>query len=478
MWRMAGREEQDAVAAIVAATVRNGEQALVLVPEKRSLGSMVDLLSRLLPTGRTVAPYHGGLGRRRAAVHEAARTGAVDVVVGTRTAAFLGLARPGSICVVDEPNGAHRAEPGHEGIPVHVREVALQRARLERTAVFFLSPYPSLVLYAPEVRRREGVRELPASRPARWPAVRIVDMRGSGAVLSSTLLEACRRQTEQGGRTALVVGRLGYATAVACTHCGEIKRCPDCGSPLVLKGKHGPLSCTRCGHRQRMGPCARCGSDRVGPAGLGVQRVRDEISDALGTSVGLITADERDREDASVIVGTAPRILDRGWDAVMLPDADASLAAGGTGAAERSFRLFYRAAESATGLLLLQTRRPEHHALRAGVRGDYEAFAAAELPRLRSLAYPPFGHLASLTLQGPEAAVFRAVESRLRPALGPGVEMSSPVPAGRTGEVNVWRVLLRSRARSAVALAAAGAARTVARTHGLAVRVEVDPEEV
>jgi primosomal protein N' (replication factor Y) len=478
LWRTSGREVQEAVAAVVGAALRDGNQALVLAPEVRSVERLVDHLRRVLPAGHTLAPYHGGLGRGRTAVYEAAHGGAVDVVVGTRTAALLGLARPGAICVVDEPNSAHRAEAGHEGLPVHVRDVALERARLERAPVFFPSPFPSLKLYAAEVHRRERVRELPASRPGRWPTVRIVDMRGSGATLGSTLLEACRRCTERGGRTGLVLKRLGYASAVSCSHCGTIRRCPDCDLPLVLQGRGGPLVCTCCGHRERLGPCVGCGSERVRPTGLGVERVRDELSDALGVRVGLITADQRQHKDAPVVVGTAPRILDGEWDAVILPEADAFLAASGVGAVERAFRLFFAAAERARGLLLVQTRVPEHYALRAGVRGDYEAFATAELPRLRSLAYPPFGHVASLTLGGSGAAVFSAVESRLRPALGPEVEMSPPVPVKRPGEGTVWRVLLRSRERLAVARAAAGAARAMAGMRGLTVRVEVDPEEV
>jgi primosomal protein N' (replication factor Y) len=439
---------------------------------------LAGLLRLVLPAGHTVAAYHAGLGRGRAAVHEAAREGTVDVVVGTRTAALLGLARPGSISVVDEPNDAHRADPGHEGLPVHVRDVALQRARLERAAVFFLSPYPSLKLYAAEVRGRERLRELPSSQPGRWPAARIVDMRGSGAALSSNLLEACCRCTARGGRTGVVLKRLGYATAVSCSHCGAIKRCPECDLPLAMHGRKGPLVCTRCGYTEKVGPCARCGSDRVRPTGLGVERVRDELSDFLGVRAGLITAKEQEHADARVVVGTAPRMLDREWDAVILPDADAFLAENGIGAVERSFRLFYRAAEAARRLLLVQTRLPEHHALRAGVRADYESFAAAELARLRSLGYPPFGHIASLTFEGPAAAVTGAVESHLRPALGAGVEMSPPVPSRRPGEGTAWRVLLRSRGRSVVARAATLAARAAARTHGLTVRVEVDPEEV
>jgi primosomal protein N' (replication factor Y) len=179
-----------------------------------------------------------------------------------------------------------------------------------------------------------------------------------------------------------------------------------------------------------------------------------------------------------VVVGTAPRILEGEWDAVILPDADAFLAANGIGAVERAFRLFYGSAEAARKLLLIQTRVPEHYALRTAVRGDYEAFAAAELPRLRALGYPPFAYAASLTFEGSEAALSGAVESRLRPALGAGVELSGPVLLGRTGERPAWRVLLRAGRRHQVARAATLAARIAARTRGLEVRVVVDPEEV
>jgi primosomal protein N' (replication factor Y) (superfamily II helicase) len=478
LWRTTGREEHAAVAAIVLATLEGGKQALVLAPEVDSVEGLVDFVRQALPEGYTVAPYHGGLGRGRAAVHEAAGRGTVDVVVGTRTAALLGLARPGSICVVDEPNGAHRAEPGHEGLPVHVRDVTLERARHERTATFFLSPCPSLRIYASRILGRERIRELPAGTPGTWPAVRIVDMRGSGAVFSPTLERACRWCMEAGGRTGVVLKRLGYATSVACSHCGKVKNCPNCDLPLVMHGRDGPLACARCGYSEESGPCTECGSNRVRKTGLGVERVRAELSDLLGVQVGLVTAQERIHIDAPVVVGTAPRLLDGEWDAVILPDADAFLAGSGIDVVERAFRLFYGAAGAARKLLLVQTHLPEHYALRTGVRGDYEAFAAAELPRLRELGYPPFGHAASLTFEGTATALLGAVESHLRPALEDGVEMSGPVLLRRNGETAAWRVLVRARRRPSVARAATLAARISARTRGLEVRVDVDPEEV
>ena len=479
LWRMPTGEQREAIAAVARLTLDAGERTLVLVPEIESAERLVSYLSSTLPSGHAVASYHSGLGKDRAVLHQAARAGEVDVLVGTRTAALLPLAGLGTICVADEPNEAHRAAPGYEGLPIHVRDVALERGRIEGAGVVCLSPFPSLALYARKYTGRARVRELRAREVPSWPTVRILDLRGSGALLSSDLLDACRRLLDDGGRVGVVASRLGYATALTCNRCGRVRSCPTCDIPLTLHDSTDYLVCGRCGFRERTSQgCRTCGAHRASPTGLGVERLREELSAALGEQVGLITADQRYLQDAPLVVGTARSILDSEWDAVVLPDADDLFLGSGINAAERAFRLVYGAAEATLGVLLVQTRLPEHHALQTAARGDYPAFAAAELPRLRALGYPPFVHLASLILEGPEDAVKLAVESRLRPALEPGIDMSAPVPLRSAGGPPAWRVLLRSGDRAAAASAGALAARSAAQTRGLKVRVEVDPEEV
>ena len=477
VWRVPTSEAAAAAAALARAAVERGEQAIVLAPEIDRAERLVEVLRRALPAGTKVAPYHSRLGRTRAALYEAARAGAVDVIVGTRSAALLPLARLGMICVVDEPNEGHRADPGFEGFPMHVRDVAFARARIEGSGAFCLSPFPSLRLYAGVGRR--SVRELSARTPARWPSIRIVDTRGSGASLSATALDACLGILEPGGSVGVVANRLGFATAVTCNGCGTVRACPDCELPLTLNDRTGLLFCGRCGHRERMADrCRVCGSDRASPVGLGVAGVRAELSARLGGPIGLLTASESEAVNEPVVVGTSRYILAKRWDAVFLPEVDSLLFGSGTTALERAFRLVYGAAEASGELLVVQTRLPRHHALRDAARGDYPAFAAAELPRLRALGYPPFSHLASVTLEGQGRAVRGAVESRLRPALEPAVELSGPVPVAPAGAAPSWRVLLRSPDRSAVASAATSAARLFAQRRGPKARVVVDPEEV
>lgn len=475
--RVPSKDTFSEVAALSRSAVEQGRQVLVLVPERETAERLAGCLRRELRTGYSVAAYHSAVGRNRGVIYRCAAKGEVDVLIGTRTAALLPMRRLGAICVVDEPNEAHRAEPGYEGLPLHVREICLKRGELEGAGVLFLSPAPSLRLFA----SKDRVRELPARLPEDWPAVRIVDMRGSGAALSSTLIEACRHHIQDGKRVGVLVNRTGYATAVACTSCGAVRSCPVCDIPLVPYDESRRLVCPRCAYAEEAPrTCSACGSERMSPTGLAVERAREVLSEALGEPVGLVTARESRRSDAPVVVGTARYILGRDWDVVMIPDNDGLLLGSGVGAVERAFRRLYFAAEAAAEYLYVQTRVPEHYALRAAVRADYPGFASAELPRLLSLGYPPFAHLADVTLEGAEEVVRRAVESGLRSGLETGVRMTGPVPVSRTGDSPaIWRVLLRGRERAPVARGGALAARLATGTRGgMKVRVGIDPEEV
>jgi primosomal protein N' (replication factor Y) (superfamily II helicase) len=281
----------------------------------------------------------------------------------------------------------------------------------------------------------------------------------------------------------VLVNLLGHGAFLSCQRCGFVWRCPEgCDLPLRPRGATGSLHCSRCGRTELVPKgCPDCGSDRLGTTGRTVERVRRELEEALRVEVGLWTAGGREREEASVVVGTARCVLEEEWDLVAVPDAD-SLLLGGTGSVERGFRTLHEAASVSRERLLVQTRSPEGDVLRAVLRGDYEAFAAAELPKRKNLRYPPHAYLAEVVLEGPEETVRRAVESRLRPALGGLVEMLGPAPSPGDGGRTSWRLLLRSRRHVALTRAAALIARLAAedrgRRHGLDARINMDPEEV
>jgi primosomal protein N' (replication factor Y) len=479
VWRVPTDGVGACAAAVARASASRGQVALVLAPEVADVERLAESFVGLLPAGLAVAACHGGMNvRLRAAVHGAFRRGEVDVLVGTRAAALLPGGDLGAIVVVDEPNGAHRAEPGHEGVPLHVREVSRQRARSEGAVAVLISPTPSLRLWDPV----SGARRLPPRAPSRWPSARLVDVRGTGAHFSSALLDDCGEAVRSGGRVGVLVNRLGQAASLTCTRCGHVPLCPRCSLPLSPFGKDGAayLLCRRCGRREGLPQrCSACGSDRVFGTGQAVEGVRDGLAEALSVEVGLLTAGTREAVGSPVVVGTARYLASEGWDLVAVPDADDLLFGGGPDPVEAGFRALYRAAEASRGRVVAQTRNPDHYALLAALRGDYEAFVEAHLPRRRPLGYPPQGHLAEVeaTCSGGPRRALRAVESALREDLrGSELAWTGPMPATDAGGREALRLLLRGSGLAEVAGAAARLGRTLAK-EGMRVRITVDPEE-
>jgi primosomal protein N' (replication factor Y) len=230
--------------------------------------------------------------------------------------------------------------------------------------------------------------------------------------------------------------------------------------------------------------CPACESERLSGLGLTVERAREELAAALDIEVGVSAADVN--KGVPIVVGTARHILKWEWDLTVIPDAD-SLLFGGAGSVEKGFRFLYEVAEVSRRRLLVQSRSPENQVLREALRGNYGTFAAKELSKRRALKYPPYAHLAEVTLEGSEETVRSALESRLRPTLQNGVELLDPVPLvvppplAEGGKRRVWRALLRGRKRSAVAEAASLVARFASETPAndkLKVCINMDPEEV
>lgn len=462
--------------------LRSGGSFMVLVPEVSGVEEVAGRLASSFPEGTRIGVYHSGIGDERGEVWRAASEGGLDVLVGTRSAAMIPLRGLGGACVVDEPNPSHRAGPGHEGVPTHAREVMTERSRIEGCGVLFLSPHPSLRLHAATLSGRVG--ELPPVDHDGWPRIRLVDMRGTGAYLSRTLLETCREALERGGKVGVLVDRTGRSASVVCSGCGGTRTCTSCGASLTASSHKGgcgvePGACPRCGEGGGEA-CASCGSLRTTVAsGMTVEGLAARLSEKVGVKVGTLTADRSEDEDVPFVVGTPARLLARSWDVVAVPDADAVLYGGRTGASERAFRVLFDAAEASVRSLVVQTRNPENATLRAAVRGDYLAFASEELPRLQSLGYPPFGHTARIAVRGTESEARRAVESGVSRAGVPGVKSSGIVAGNGPGDEEGWLVLLRSNERGAVASVAtciaAEAAKSPRRTR---VTVEIDPEEI
>jgi primosomal protein N' (replication factor Y) len=143
-------------------------------------------------------------------------------------------------------------------------------------------------------------------------------------------------------------------------------------------------------------------------------------------------------------------------------DADVGLLLPDFRAEERTFQLLTQVAGRAgradlRGEVMLQTRNPDHSAIRYATDHDYAGFAEEALAERRQFGYPPFGRVAGVEFRGPERGrTERLAENwtqRLRNHAGP-VQVLGPEPAfiERVKKQFRFRTLLKTRSARAGAL--------------------------
>ncbi len=375
----------DLIAVVEAAVATGRAPVLVLVP---NLGWAERLRARLARRGIAAA----GSWAQAAA--------GWPVVVGSRGAAFAPAPRLGAAVVLDAHDEAYREERAPR---FDASLVVAERAARDGAPCVFTSATPTAV-QAHEYRVLEVSRDLERSG---WPMLHVIDRRGADPRTGLYSEELVRVARSTKGRVVAVFNRRGRARLLACQRCGELVRCEVCGS--AMGETDGRLSCAACG-AGRPSVCAACGHLGLKTLRVGVSRVREELEALLGTEVAEVSGADSPVPDSRVLVGTEA-VLHRIRSAALVAfvDFDLHLLAPRLSAGEESLALLARAGRlvggrgaERSGLVVVQTRVPDHEVLTAATAGNPGPLTDRELALRRELALPPFRALAELS--GPGAA--------------------------------------------------------------------------
>ncbi|HQT72970.1 MAG TPA: primosomal protein N' [Acidiphilium sp.] len=439
----------------IAACLREGRQALVLVPE---IALSAQFAARFAARfGATPALWHSGLtpATRRANYHAVA-SGAARLVLGARSALFLPFADPGLIVVDEEHEAAYKQE---DGVTYHARDMAVVRGRIAGCAVILASATPSLESAVnAETGRYRHITLAARHGGATLPAIEAIDLRAApparGRFLSPVLAGALQTTLEGGGQAMLFLNRRGYAPLTLCRGCGHRLTCPNCTAWLVEHRRPGHLLCHHCGHAAQVPPkCPDCAAEQsFVPIGPGVERIAEEVAELFPTartilmaSDAITTAEQAEAalrailaHEIDLVIGT--QMIAKGWhfpDLVLVGvvDADLGLGGGDLRAGERSAQLLHQVAGRAgrgrlQGRVLLQTYAPEHPVMRALVSNDLAGFRRAEADLRAPGHWPPFGRLAALIVSADDAAIADAAAAALaRTQPQEGVQVLGPAPA-------------------------------------------------
>jgi primosomal protein N' (replication factor Y) len=453
---------------LIETTLARQQQALVLVPE---IGLTPQLLARFQRRFQVpLALLHSGLtDHERLAAWRLARSGEAPIIIGTRSAIFTPVARPGLI-VVDEEHDASLKQ--QDGFRYSARDLAVWRARQLNIPVVLGSATPSLESLLNVEQGRYRQLDLPErTGVAVQPTYRVLDVRKQPLEdgLSRPLLQRIREHLDAGDQVLLFLNRRGFAPTLMCYDCDWVAECKRCDARMTWHQHDQLLHCHHCGSQRPVDSvCPECQGSDLHPQGQGTERVEQALA-AHFPDVKRVRIDrdttrrkgELDRllqqargGEGRLLLGT--QMLAKGHHfpnvtLVGILDADHGLFSTDFRASERMAQLIVQVAGRAgrherPGEVIIQTCHPDHPLLQLLINQGYPAFARAALAERREARMPPTTAMVLLRAEAPAAdtamGFLEAVAARIRASGNRAVEVWGPVPATMERRAGRYRAQL------------------------------------
>ncbi len=462
---------------LIATALDSDRQVLVLVPE---IGLTPQLVGRFRDRlGIEPALLHSGLtDAERLAAWRRARAGTARLVVGTRSAVFTPLARPGLIIVDEEHDPSFKQQ---DGLRYSARDLAIARANRAGIPVVLGSATPTLEMLKHCLDDNYTHLRLPVrAGGAAPPALNLVDTNRFPADegLSEPVRDAIRRHLADEGQVLLFLNRRGFAPTLICAGCGHVAGCRRCDARMTVHARANELRCHHCGASRPLDlACAECGSP-VRPLGAGTERLEDALELAFpGRAVTRIDSDSVARKgamdvalaaatagSADILVGT--QMLSKGHHfpkltLVAVVNADQGLFGTDFRADERLAQSIVQVAgragrERKQGEVLIQTAFPRHPFWRRLLEEGYAGVSTAALAERQATRWPPYSRLALLRASSHRRAdahrVLDAARRRLARNDADGVRVLGPVDAVMARKAGLYRaqLLLQSEQRQSL----------------------------
>lgn len=440
---------------VIQQLLQKNKQLLVLVPEISLTPQLRQRFEQRL--GIQVVSLHSGLNdSERLYAWRLASSGIAKVIIGTRSAVFVPLKKPGLILVDEEHDTSLKQQ---EGFRYHARDLAVLRGQLENIPVLLGSATPSLeTLSKAQKNDYQYLQLTQRAGKARPPRYTLIDLRRQQltAGLSAPLVHRMREVLEKNQQALLFINRRGFAPAMLCHDCGHIFDCPRCDAYTTYHAASNKLRCHHCGHVNTSPvACPECDSKTLVTTGVGTEQIEKSVRayfpdeniiridrDTMRKKNSLSTAlNDVAEKKYSIIIGT--QLLAKGHDfpditLVGMIDVDQGLYSTDFRAPERLGQQILqvggragRGAES--GEVIIQTHQPDHHLLQTLLNENFEGFSNTQLKERKLAQLPPHSFLAlirSAAIKPEDAQHFLRQASEIFRQHAKGTtQIMGPVPA-------------------------------------------------
>ena len=469
-----GSGKTEVYLALVEQIIKEGKEAIVLVPEIALTPQIRQRFFRRF--GNRVAVLHSALSlSERKDQWKKIQSGQVSVAVGARSAVFAPFQNLDLIIVDEEHETTYKSEHSPR---YQAKDVARFLLRQRKGTLLLASATPSVEdFYRAKTGKSTLLTLTQRYQGRKLPEVEIVDMReelknGNHSVLSESLKRRLLEVKEKGEKAIILLNRRGYSTFVSCRDCGYVVKCKKCDVAMTYHSIEGHLKCHYCGSTEQVSTvCPECHSTSVRYFGSGTQKLEEEIYQMFSDTQVIrmdndTTTTKMSHErllkqfakpGCSILLGT--QMIAKGLDfkevsLVGVISADSSLFVGGYNGAEKTFSLVTQVCGRAgrgeiPGYAVVQTYHPEHYAILAAKSQDYESFYQNEIVFRKNVKYPPFSEIINVIFTGSDEKRIFSMADGIKQIMTEKVDfygerkdyiaMYGPVPCGVSKIRNQYR---------------------------------------
>lgn len=461
---------------IIRSVLERGQQVLVLVPEINLTPQLEERFRQRFSVA--LALSHSNLtDKQRHTAWLNMQQGTSAILLGTRSALFTPLKKPGLIILDEEHDASFKQQ---EGFRFSARDVAIMRGKLLNVPVLLGSATPSLEsLHNANQQRYQHLILSQRAGNAVEPTLHLLDIRNKKLHngLSEPLIAELRNALANKEQVLLFLNRRGFAPTLICHGCGWVARCRHCDANLVIHNHENLLRCHHCGKEEHMLPtCPACKTGELMPLGLGTERIEEALRELFpDKTLVRLDRDTTQRKGslerylaqindgkADIILGT--QMLAKGHHfpnvtLVAIVDVDSGLFSIDYHATERLAQMITQVSGRAgraekPGKVILQTRHPDHKLLNTLIQEGYRRFADTALAERKEAALPPFSYHALLRAQAGNPnlplAFLQAAATLAKTYKAGHTQILGPVPAPMEKRAGLYRyqLLFQSNKRS------------------------------
>ena len=404
---------------LVEETLKNGKDAIVLVPEIILTPQIERKFKKIF--NENIAVIHSRLNtKEKYNEWKKIKDGKVKICLGTRSAIFAPFENLGIIIIDEEHENSYKQT---ESPRYDAKDIAKKRGVYNKCTVVYASATPSVDLYYNfEKNNSSKLLTLTHRFNNNLPKISIVHTEDKEKVIADELLFKIKEKIDKKEQVLLLMNKRGYTNFIRCFTCGHLYKCENCDISLNYHKHDNSLRCHFCGYHKKISNIKKCCEHPELVSGnYGIQKVEEFLIKSIpGVRITRMDSDTTSRKGAyeklltdfknhksDILLGT--QMISKGLDfpnitLVGVLSIDSMIAIPSFKANEKLFQLLVQTAGRAgrsekEGEVIFQTNIASN-ILDYAIEHSYEKFYKYELNRRKLIDYPPFCKISFITIKG------------------------------------------------------------------------------